>query len=369
MAVIQVTDHHTVYENPIPHIRSRHGYFPGVVKLPSGDLLALFAMGEAMDAANVITHVSRSSDRGQTWNLQDPLHPRSDENPFYSDYLKPTVLSDGTLIATGYRFHRTGRDESIVNPETDGLRDGDNLVSLSSDEGHTWSTPRVIPRRYPELVEASGPCIELHNGTILVAGSLFPMWDGTHPSGCIGALLRSPDKGKTWDSDAQFYDGTLGTIAPGEPRLCEMQDGRIVALWWATDHAAGKNLPNHVTVSHDAGETWSGPIDTTIGAQASNLMYLGGDLLLAIHCHREGEVGLLVRIVDFAGDQWRTVEQASIWDKTRSSKVGAFAQMAIQLKFGQASLLRLDDGDILATHWAVEDGQGRILTHRLRVTL
>ena len=34
---------------------------------------------------------------------------------------------------------------------------------------------------------------------------------------------------------------------------------------------------------------------------------------------------------------------------------------------GQSSLLRLDDGDVLATHWAIEEGQGRILTHRLRV--
>ena len=85
-----------------------------------------------------------------------------------------------------------------------------------------------------------------------------------------------------------------------------MQDGRIVALWWATDHAGGRNLPNHVTFSHDAGEIWSGAVDTGVGAQASNLMYLGGDLLLAIHCHREGEVGLVVRVVDFAGDRWRS---------------------------------------------------------------
>jgi hypothetical protein len=49
-------------------------------------------------------------------------------------------------------------------------------------------------------------------------------------------------------------------------------------------------------------------------------------------------------------------------------KVAAYATMGQDLKFGQASLLRLDDGDLLATHWAVEDGQGKILTHRLRVT-
>ena len=37
------------------------------------------------------------------------------------------------------------------------------------------------------------------------------------------------------------------------------------------------------------------------------------------------------------------------------------------VNLGQRSLLRLSETEVLATHWAVEDGQGRILTHRLHV--
>ena len=77
MSAIEVIGHHTVYANPIPHVRSRHGYFPGLVKLPSGDLLALFALGEAMDAANVTTVATRSHDRGKTWRLEGPITDRS----------------------------------------------------------------------------------------------------------------------------------------------------------------------------------------------------------------------------------------------------------------------------------------------------
>jgi len=36
-----------LYENPIPHVRSRFALFPGAVQLPSGDLLALVVIGEA----------------------------------------------------------------------------------------------------------------------------------------------------------------------------------------------------------------------------------------------------------------------------------------------------------------------------------
>ena len=47
MHMIQVIDHHTVYRNSAPGLRSRHGYFPGLIELPSGELIALFVLGEA----------------------------------------------------------------------------------------------------------------------------------------------------------------------------------------------------------------------------------------------------------------------------------------------------------------------------------
>lgn len=368
MASIEVVDHHVVYENPQPQNRALHAYFPGLVKLPSGDLLGLFALGEAMEATNVTTVVTRSRDQGRTWDLQGALHARDDARRHVSDYLKPTLLGDGRVMALGYCFHRTDPDQTIVNQDTDGLRDGDNLVAFSADEGRTWSRPRVIARTRPALVEQSGPAIQLRSGVLLGAGSLFPRWDGSHPGGCVGALLRSADGGETWDDRANFFQDPAGRWAPSEPRLCQMPDDRIVSLCWMTDHATGTSLSNHMTVSHDGGATWSAPIDTGVPAQASNLMHWADDVLLTIHCHREGQdIGLYVRVVDFARDSWRLVTEARIWGDAPSSAVGAYATMARNLKFGQASLLRLDGDEVLATHWSVEDGQGRIRTHRLQV--
>ena len=109
---------------PYSHIRSRHGYFSGLVNLPSGNLSGLFALGEDMDATNVTTVATRSQDQGKTWRLEGSITDRSPDHHFDSIYLKPTTLSDGTIIATGYRFHRTDPDELISNPQTDGLRYG-----------------------------------------------------------------------------------------------------------------------------------------------------------------------------------------------------------------------------------------------------
>lgn len=370
MAAIEVLDHHLVYENPRPQNRARHGFFPGLVTLPSGELLALFILGEALEAADVTTVITRSRDGGRTWDLEGPLYEKTDADRYNSDYLKPTLLNDGRLMALGYNFHRTDPDQTLVNPdpEIDGTRDGDNLVSFSQDGGHTWSHPRIIPRTHPELIEQSGPAIQLRSGALLGAGSLFPRWDGSNPSGCIGVLLRSEDNGETWDDDTRFFEDPTRRYAPAEPRLCEMQDDRVVSLNWMMDHLSGTNLTNHITVSHDGGASWSGPIDTGVGGQASNLMHWEDDILLTIHCHREGQdIGLFVRVVDLAGDQWRIAEEAKIWGNAPAMKVGGYSTMGQNLRFGQASLLRLDDGDILATHWAIEEGQGRIHTHRLRV--
>jgi len=104
MPTIEILDHHVVYENPQPYNRSRHGYFPGLVQLASGDLLGLFVLGEAFEAANVTTVVTRSQDHGRTWDLEGPLHRREEAHRYDSDYLKPTLLADGRLLAAGYRL-------------------------------------------------------------------------------------------------------------------------------------------------------------------------------------------------------------------------------------------------------------------------
>jgi hypothetical protein len=42
-------------------------------------------------------------------------------------------------------------------------------------------------------------------------------------------------------------------------------------------------------------------------------------------------------------------------------------EMFRSLRFGQPSLIQLAGGDFLASHWCVEDGQGKIRAHRVRL--
>lgn len=367
MTSIEVTGQNTLYDNPEPNLVSRHGYFPGVVRLESGELLALFVLGEAFESVDQTTWVSRSVDLGETWELQSSLYDKSVVGIATSDYLKPTIIKDGRIVAMGYRFDRSNPGQNIVNTKTDGLRNGDNVVTFSEDNGRTWSTPKPICLSRPELLEVSGPCIQAKNGDLLAGGAPFPMWDGTNPSGHCGVLLQSHDQGQTWNDEVLYFRSKGRNIAPYETRFCEMHDGCIISMSWAVDADSKQNLSNHITISRDYGSTWSDPIDTAIPGQASNLIYLGGTRLLTIHAQRETDVGLYVRVVDLQNDHVNVLTEKCIWNNASSFKIRSFSDMGCSIKFGQPSLIKLDTEEFLAVHWAIVEGQGKILTHRLRV--
>ncbi|OGD21548.1 MAG: hypothetical protein A2W03_12300 [Candidatus Aminicenantes bacterium RBG_16_63_16] len=365
-----------LYKNPRPHVRSRHGYFPGLALLPSGELFALFVIAEAFESADAATWAARSRDLGRTWDLEGPVIPpgaRQGDNALpASDYLKPAALRDGTVAAIGYRFYRNDPEQGISIETTGGVLPGDDIIVFSKDGGRSWTEPVVIPRTRPELLEISGPCLELRSGDLVAAAAPFRMPDGGNPSGQAGFLLRSQDKGKTWTDDAVFFRTPAGNLTPYESRLCEMQDGRLVAIAWAYDTAACRHHPNHVAVSHDDGRTWAAPLDTGCWGQSAHLVWLGGDRLLTIHSHRSDDPRITVRVVDFRHDDWHPVEEKSIYgagSRAQTSEGQDMPEMFAALRFGQPSLLRLTDDEFLAVHWAVEDGQGKIRTHRLRVRL
>lgn len=371
MSGITRLEEHTIYENPEPKLRSSHGKFPGLAKLPSGDLIALFEIGEAFGSVDSRGYVTRSSDDGRTWNLEGPICDMTAVEPGrrMGGAVKPTVLDDGSLVGIGYFFDRTDPDLNTTNPETKGLLPGYNVVTFSSDEGKSWTLPTRIDTGYPEVLETSGPCIQLRDGDLLAVGPPFKMWDGSNPTGQVGVALRSTDRGKNWDGSSRYFTTPGNRITPWESRVCEMQDGRIVSMNWCYDLENETHLTNHVTVSHDNGHTWSDPIDTGIQAQASNVSWLEGDTLLTIHAHRAGDVGLYLRRVDFANDKWNVVEEVVIWGgvKAQDTSKGIIEQFAA-LQFGQPSLLHLDGNEYLATHWCIEECLGKIKTHRLKIT-
>lgn len=341
-----------IYANPVPHLVSRQAVFPGLVALSGSEVLAMFAIGQAFDAADMRMHLCRSADNGRTWGPPVPMHDGDGRRE--SESFKPLRLRDGRLIATGYVFERPDLLTPIVDPVTQAVLPLGNRVAWSHDGGQSWTPPRCFSVDGAPL-ELSGPAIEAADGRILAAAGLFHL--GT--SGHEGWLIESADGGESWQRRSVFYRAPQGNVAAWESRIMETAPGRLAVVFWAHDLAAGRNLDTHLVLSEDGGQSFGAPIATRVLAQASGMLALEKGRLLLLQCHREPPVSLTLREIELLADgSVRVLDTCALFAEPamRVDASTAAAQFA-SLKFGQPALLRLSDDEVLAAWWQVESCQ------------
>ncbi|MGJ8529851.1 sialidase family protein [Maritalea sp.] len=343
----------TIYANPDPLLISQQAIFPGIVQLEDDSLLAIFSIGQAFDAADHRAFISTSTDLGQSWTAPKRLHHHEFQPHPISETMKPLLLADGNLLATGYGFVRHTDLAPIVDPDTFAVLPLRNLVSRSVDNGQNWEVPNLVDITGQPL-EMSGPCIQLQCGRILAAAPPFHLGEDGHS----GWIIFSDNSGQRWEKLTTFFESPGGEIAAWECRLCETRPGQVVVLFWAYDNKTKTNLNNHVAISYDAGQSFEPAIDTGVRGQASNLMRLADDKILTIHAHREDPAGLWVRQVDISDGRFKIESELSLFsdDHMKSDATDIKKQFG-SLKFGQPSLLQLSNGQVLAAYWAVEECQ------------
>lgn len=350
---MKLLDTVTIYANPAPLLVSRQAAFPGIVRLADGELVALFSIGQAFDAADTRAHLSRSQDGGKSWTAPLPLHDTTG-GPLESESFKPLLLADGTLLATGYVFIRPDALTPIVDPETLTVLPLHNKYAHSSDGGHTWTAPQRFEVEGRGL-ELSGPCIQLASGRIVGAAPPFHLGADGHS----GWIIASDDNGHTWFKLSEFFAAPGGNVSAWESRLCEYAPGKVAVLFWAYDNQAGTNLNNHLVLSQDGGQNFGAAIDMGIHGQASNLVAIDEQTLLTIHAHREQPVGLVVRRISLTASGGIAVQDTLdlFSNNAMASNSADIAQQFGSLKFGQPSLLPLGGGEFLAALWQVENCQ------------
>jgi hypothetical protein len=204
---IRIADRHTLYENPLPQLVSRHSYFPFVQQLRDGSLLASHVLGEAFESVNQVTRLSRSTDMGKTWELLPPVYDKSGKKVPTSDYLKITALPDGRLILFGYEYFREDPELPIGNPKTGGLLPDRIILLRSGDGGKSWSEPEAVPCTWSTQVEASAPIVVLKTGTGSRLSQAFPPGMGRPRQETAGGCSDPPTRekpGKTIPSSWSF---------------------------------------------------------------------------------------------------------------------------------------------------------------------
>jgi hypothetical protein len=357
-----------LYRNPKPHVRSVHAYFPSVVTMDNGEMLASLVLGEAFEAVNAHAWIARSTDGGASWTLEGPIYPGTPER-LTSDSCRLTACPGGEVVAFMVRADRSEHpEEGLANPENIGFVPTELLLLRSRDYGRTWSAPaRLEPPLVGPSFELCSPITPLRDGRWLLPTSTWRGWNGDCPNGMRMVALVSDDRGATWPAwqDVMHVPG----IIHWESKIVELPDGCLLAVAWGYDEAAARDLPNQYAVSHDGGATWTPPRSTGLLGQTLTPTLLDDGRVLCVY-RRVDVPGLWLNISHLEGDDWVNEDAVPLWGHQASGLTTHSDNMAHNfnvLRFGAPCVTRAPDGALFVAFWCYEDCVSNIRWFKFRV--
>ncbi len=347
-----------LFQNPLPHVKSIHAYFPSVVIPDNGDMLATVVLGEAFEAVNMHTWLFRSKDSGKTWEKEGPVYI-DPGNSLISDYSRISKLSNGDLIILMMLADRSGHpEEGLANPETLGFVPTQFAVFRSKDDGHTWSGPHMVASPLGDTpLELCCPVVETADGTCFIPTSPWKHWDGSISADKGMIALISRDSGQSWPEYVRVMTDPVQEIQYWESKIIELSDHRLLATAWAHNLATEKDLPNTFALSNDGGKSWTKPRSTGILGQTLTPFLLDDGRILSVY-RRMDKPGLWATVSVIEGDRWTNKKEIPLWGYDTGGLTDDSANMVHffnTLKFGAPSIARTPDGKIFIAFWAVED--------------
>ncbi len=307
--------------------------FPDVCRCANGDLLVVCYAGydhvsfprEDLPKGARICAV-RSTDDGETWGeafiVADT--PWDDRDPHIC------CLKDGRLICNWFTYY--GGREDVARPGS-GAHYKELWTCESSDNGVTWTEPKLIPNTTGAHWGCSGPIRELSDGTLI-----WPIYrEYRNPLRNWSAVLRSSDGGETWCDPIWVDEDNADN---DEPDICEMPDGRLLCMMRSN---GGDSM--WYSWSEDKGLTWSKSKKVGFPGHAPYMLRTADGVLLV--GHRLPSTSLHYSLDD--GKTWSDTVQMDV-------TIGAYPSMVV-----------LRDGTVLFVYY--EEGAGSsIRAQRLKVT-
>ncbi|MBR5627275.1 MAG: exo-alpha-sialidase [Thermoguttaceae bacterium] len=294
--------------------------FPDVCRLVDGRLMVVFYDGW--------THVSLPEDKpGHQNGARISCCLSSDEGKTWSE---PRVIID-----TPY----DDRDPSIL-----ALADGrlycnwftyrkldndrvqcDLMLSESINGGQSWFPPKVIFENVP----CSTPIRPLSNGRLIL-----PTYVENNSEHC-GSAAYSDDNGRTWSANIIIPNG--GMRLDAETDVIELKDGTLYAI---------QREEMAYSLSHDRGETWSESQPVGFAGHCPYLLRLRDDTI--VMAFRLPNTSLR-----FSRDECKTWSDNVVVDDV----IGAYPSM-VELKDGSVLIVYYEEGggsNIRAKRFRIKD--------------
>ena len=225
-----------------------------------GKGLLLMSVAQGPDAFYEPYGLLKSTDAGKTWT---PI-PGLDQLP--TTPLPCVRRPDGGILAMS-RWTWLQKDGSVtgktvhLNADATSFTMEDNHINLPAEYLNETAKDQTICERHV-WNDADG-------GMTMVVWSRKNMKraDGRMVTSRFTHLLRSTDNGKTWD-----YQSTVGP--GGEPALVKLSDTEMTAVIRGEANFCMKE-----SFSHDAGKTWSAPVQMEEGRVMPDLVLMSNGVL------------------------------------------------------------------------------------------
>lgn len=245
-------------------IHGAWNHFSTITVCPNGDVLAVWYSTVAEEGRECAQAACRlRADTGK-WDAPSFFFGVADCNTH-----APVLLSDGKCLYHFFTQSLAGWDDAA-----EGMR-------VSTDNGATWSKPRIILTREDPL-RMSQPC----SAFVAKNGKLVVALDGDYGHR-DERIMTSGDGGKTWKVGQGDLRKAAGKYAI-HPASIQRDDGAILTF------LRGPH-PMPAFASKDEGETWE-PVETpfpgiSVGQKAAALKLASGALLLASFDNKKELVG------------------------------------------------------------------------------
>ncbi len=347
----------TVYRNPHPYLRSIHAWHPSITISNNSKLIVTFDLGEAVEAFNYKTYITRSSDSGGSWEHPTPfLHQTLSQRPSTHSVRTSRLAAGRLMVGLGALYHRDDPDAGLINRVNLGCVPVDLFVVKKVIHEHDRPTIKFIkPPLQSSGFELCHAIIELRDGRWLAPTSTWKGWNGEAPEGMKAIALVSHDQGETWPEYITVADQYQRGVISWEQSMVQLEDDRLLAVVWSFNEGTGKSEPTRFTLSQD-GKTFDPLQETGLFGQTAKMLHLSGNRFFMAY-RRDDIPGLWGALCEIQGNNWVTLSQMPLWQGAHSGMTGreSNANELSGLKFGYPSLLRMSDDEVMVVFWAKVD--------------
>ena len=234
---------------------------PGLVTTNSGSLIGVYDIrwnNSADLQERIDIGVSRSADKGQTWEPMRIAMSFSDVDGLpagQNGVGDPAVLVDentGTIWAIAVWIHGMGNGRAWTNsmPGMEPIETPQLMLARSDDDGRTWSKPINVTKQVKDpswcfLLQGPGRGITMRDGTLVFAIKFIDRDRMPH-----AGIMYSKDHGETWHihnpARPNTTEAQVAEVEPGVLML-NMRDNRGGARAVMTTKDLGRTWTEHVS--------------------------------------------------------------------------------------------------------------------------